>query len=97
MVTYVGLLKWTEQGIKNLKDTVKRAEEAQRLAERLGGRVLSTYWTQGQYDVVSIVEFTDEDSANAFALAIGMSGNLRSESLRAFSADDMQRILSKLP
>lgn len=97
MVTYVLLVKWTEQGIKNVKDTVKRSEDVRKLAERLGGRMVTILWTQGQYDLVGIYEAPDEESANAFALALGMSGNVRTNSLRAHSAEEMQRILDKLP
>jgi uncharacterized protein with GYD domain len=97
MLTYVSLYRWTEQGIKGVKDTVKRAETATQLAEKLGGHLVNIYWTQGPYDLVAIAEFPDEDSAQSFALALGSTGNVRSETLRAFSAQDMGRILSKLP
>lgn len=97
MVTYVLLVNWTEQGIKTVKDTVKRSEDVRKLAERLGGRMVTILWTQGQYDLVGIYEAPDEESANAFAIALGMSGNVRTNSLRAHSAEEMQRILDKLP
>lgn len=96
MPTYVSLLKWTEQGIKNVKDTVKRRDEAQKGVEQAGGRIVGTYWTQGSYDIVVITDFPDEETAMAFLLRLGMQGNLRSETLRAFSTDDMQRILQKV-
>lgn len=96
MPTYVSLLKWTEQGIKSVKDTVKRRDEAQKGIEQAGGRIVATYWTQGRYDIVVITDFPDEETAMAFLLRLGMQGNLRSETLRAFSADDMQRILQKV-
>ncbi len=97
MVTYVVLVNWTEQGIKTVKDTVKRVEDVRKLAERLGGTMTTILWTQGQYDLVAIYEAPDEESANAFALAIGMVGNVRTNTLRAHSAEEMQKILDKLP
>jgi uncharacterized protein with GYD domain len=97
MVTYVSLINWTEQGIKSVKDTVERAEKATHVAEQLGGRITSILWTQGSYDLVVTTEFPDEDSAQVFALGLGSTGNIRTETLRAFSATDMKRIISKLP
>src|SRR5687768_5929246 len=97
MVTYVSLIRWTESGIKNVKETVDRAEKATHLAEKLGVRLTSIYWTQGAYDLVATSEFPDEDSAQAFALALGSQGSVRTETLRAFSAEDFKRIISKIP
>jgi uncharacterized protein with GYD domain len=97
MPTYVSLIKWTEQGLKNAKDTVKRAEEVRRRVEQQGGRFHGIYWTQGTYDLVSIIEFPDEETGMAFLLGVGMQGNVRTETLRAFSAEEMQRILQKVP
>ena len=97
MVTYVSLINWTEQGIKNVKDTVKRAEEAASTAERIGGRIISLYWTQGSQDIVVTTEFPDEQAAQVFALALGRLGNVRTETLRAFSAAEMTSIIQKLP
>jgi uncharacterized protein with GYD domain len=57
----------------------------------------SIHWTQGAYDLVATSEFPDEDSAQAFALALGSSGSVRTETLRAFSAEDIRRIISKIP
>ena len=96
MPTYVSLLRWTEQGIKNARDTVNRRQEAEQRIQQTGGSIVATYWTQGSYDIVVISDFPDEDTAMAFLLGLGMQGNVRSETLRAFSAEDMQRILQKL-
>jgi uncharacterized protein with GYD domain len=97
MATYISLINWTEHGIKDVKDTVKRAETATHLAEQLGGSITSIHWTQGSYDLVVISEFPNEDSSQAFALKLGSVGNIRTETLRAFTATDMQRIISKIP
>ena len=97
MITYVSLYKWTDQGIKNIKETVTLAEKASGIAERLGGRLTNILWTQGSYDLVITSEFPDEESAQAFTLTIGSIGNVRSETLRAYSAQDIKRIISKIP
>jgi uncharacterized protein with GYD domain len=97
MVTYVALVNWTDQGIKTVKDTAKRAEDVRKLVERMGGRMVVLYWTQGRYDLVGIFEGPDEETANAMFLAIGMNGAVRTETLRAFTAEEVQRMVDKLP
>jgi uncharacterized protein with GYD domain len=96
MPSYVMLAHFTEQGIKNVKESVDRGERFRQVVEAAGGRVGALYWTQGAYDIVSAVEFPDEDAAMATLLALGALGNVRTETLRAFDADDMRRILAKL-
>jgi uncharacterized protein with GYD domain len=97
MLTYVGLYKWTEQGIKDVKNTTKRAKEAQSAIESMGGRLTTVLWTQGEYDVIVIAEFPDEDTAMAFTVSLSKLGNIKTKTLRAFSATDVERILSKVP
>ena len=96
MPTYVTLVQWTEQGIKGIKDTVDRAEQARQAIEQMGGRMSTIYWTQGAYDMVAIADFPDEETGAAWLLSIGKLGNLRTETLRAFSAEEMRRILEKV-
>ncbi len=96
MATYVTLMKFTEQGIKNVKGTVERTEENRRLYEAAGGKLLSVYWTQGAYDLVAITEWPDEEVAMAFLLRLCMGGNVSTETLRAFDESEMHRIVAKL-
>jgi uncharacterized protein with GYD domain len=96
MPTYVSLVKWTDQGVRGVKDTVDRTEQNRQAIEAAGGRLTGVWWTQGAYDVVAVSEWPDEDSAMAFLLRLGMVGNARTETLRAFDADDMRRILAKV-
>ncbi|HEY8744591.1 MAG TPA: GYD domain-containing protein [Chloroflexota bacterium] len=96
MVTYVTLYRWTEQGAKNVTDTVQRVEQAIPVVEQAGGRVLATYWLQGQYDFMTIAEWPDEEKATAFFLNLAKLGNVRSETLRAFDKETMQRILQNV-
>jgi uncharacterized protein with GYD domain len=96
MPTYVSLFKWTDEGAKTAKETLNRNAQHTEMAEKLGGKALALYWTQGEYDVVAITEWPDEDTAQAFLLQLASAGTTRSQTLRAFTADDMRRILGKL-
>ena len=96
MPTYISLVKWTEQGAKNARDTVKRAREFRSDVERRGGKLLSIYWTQGQYDIVSVVDFPDEQTGMAQLLTLGSLGNIRTETLHAFSESEMEAIIKKM-
>ena len=97
MPLYVGLAKWTDQGIKSVKDATTRWERGRAAFEQAGGRIIGIWWTQGQYDAVVVSEWPDDESASAATLAFAMAGNVRSETLRAFTTEEMQRILQRLP
>jgi uncharacterized protein with GYD domain len=96
MATYVVLAKFTDQGIRNAKDSPKRAEAFKQMAETFGVTVKELFWTQGRYDIVTIVEAPDEISATALNLSISALGNVRTELLRAFSAAEMMTIVNKM-
>ena len=96
MPSYVMLARFTDQGITNVTDSVDRGERFRQAVQAAGGHVEVLYWTQGAYDIVSAVEFPDEDAAMATLLAVGALGNVRTETLRAFDAEDMRRILAKV-
>ena len=96
MPTYVTLASFTEQGVRNAKDTLKRADAFKEMAKKHGVTVKDIYWTQGRYDVVTITEASDDISATALSLSIGALGNIRTETLRAFSASDMETIIGKM-
>ena len=96
MVTYVVLAKFTDQGVRNAKDSPKRAEAFQQMAKKHGMTVREIFWTQGRFDLVTIVEAPDELSAMALNLSLGALGNVRTKSLRAFSMEDMTKIVGKM-
>ena len=96
MPTYVSLCKWTEAGVQNARETTKRAEAAKAAVRKLGGKLTTILWTQGNYDLIAISDFPDEESAMAFLLTLGGQGNVRTETLRAYSRDEMSSILAKL-
>lgn len=95
MPTYVALLSWTDQGVRNYKDSVKRAETFGSAAQKLGAKLLSIYWTVGPYDLVAVVEAPDDETATAALLQLGGVGNIRSTTLRAFGQEEMERIITK--
>jgi uncharacterized protein with GYD domain len=96
MPTFVTLIKWTDQGVRNSKDTVQRAAAFRGDLERRGGRLLSIYWTQGNYDIVAMIDAPDDQTAMATLLAVGGLGNVRTETLRAFDESEMSAILQKM-
>jgi uncharacterized protein with GYD domain len=94
MPSYVVLYRFTEQGRRTIKGTVQRAKEIMAENERRGFKVVGYYWTQGQYDLVSIVEAPDEAAMMSGLFSIAEAGNAVSETLRAFTADEMQGFLA---
>ena len=96
MATYIMLGQFTEQGIRSVKDTTKRVEIVKEMGKKVGATVKQVYWTMGQYDVATIVDAPDDASMSAFLLSVAALGNVRTQSLRAFSADEMGGILARL-
>jgi uncharacterized protein with GYD domain len=97
MVTTIGLLNFTEKGLQGIKSTTQRAAAAKEVASRFGVNMRDVWWTTGDCDMVCVLEGQDEASIAAFSLAIAMQGNVRTRSLRAYSAGEMDKILAKLP
>ena len=96
MPTYVSLFNWTDQGIRSVKETVQRRDQADALAEQHGVRIEQVYWTVGPYDLVTIVEAPDDESVTAMLLELGSAGNLRTTTLRAYGREEMSGIIQRL-
>jgi len=96
MATFIVLASFTDQGIHEVKETIGRAEAFKEMAKKIGISVRDIYWTLGGYDVVAIYEAPDDESALALAASVGSRGKVRSVTLRAFSFDEMKRILGKM-
>jgi len=96
MATYIILGNFTEQGVRAVRDTSKRAEALRGMASKVGATVKETYWTLGEFDVALIVDAPDEASITALGLSIGALGNVRTRTLRAFGPDEMGRILGRI-
>ena len=96
MPTFISLVNFTDQGIRGVKDSPNRAETFMAAANRMGLQVKGMWWTQGSYDMVVVTEGSDE-AGMAALLATAMQGNVRSQTLRAYSAGEFKKILSMLP
>jgi uncharacterized protein with GYD domain len=97
MPAFVTLIRWTDQGIQTVKDTVDRSRQLIAALEKMGGKSLAVYYTQGRYDLVAVGELPDAETAMAFALIMSKGGNVRTETLRAFSLEEVETILKKVP
>ena len=97
MPTYIWLGKWTDQGIRNVKETTKRAKSFREMAELAGIKVREILWTMGRYDIVLVVDAPDDETMSRVTLRLGMMGNAKTETLKAFSAQEMDQILKELP
>jgi uncharacterized protein with GYD domain len=95
MATYIVLARFTDQGIRSVKETTKRADAVKDMAKKFGATMKLIYWTLGHYDLVTIVDAPDDASLTALLLALGAQGNVRTEALRAFSAEEIGNVLAK--
>ncbi|HEY7617459.1 MAG TPA: GYD domain-containing protein [Terriglobales bacterium] len=96
MATYLMLLNWTDQGIRNVKESPKRLDAAKKLAKDLGGEIRSVYMTQGSFDLALITELPNDEKVASFVLKLGSLGNVRTTTLKAYSEDDYRRIIGGL-
>ena len=97
MPTYVALYKFTQDGIKNIKQSPSRLNKVKKTIKAGGGKLKAFYMTMGQYDLVAIAELPDDETAAKFMLAQGAEGNVTSETLKAFSEAEYRKIISELP
>jgi uncharacterized protein with GYD domain len=96
MGKYVLLLNWTDQGIRNVKDTVKRAESLKSYLEKKGGKLVEILYTFGQYDAIVIAELPNDEIAMSVSLGTGSLGNVRVTTLKAFGLDETRKIIGEL-
>jgi uncharacterized protein with GYD domain len=96
MASYIVLSTFSDQGVRNVKETINRAEVFKDMAKKAGVTVKEIYWTMGRYDVVAVCEAPDDETATSLSLSIAMRGNIRSQTLRAFSFSEMGKIISKM-
>jgi uncharacterized protein with GYD domain len=97
MPVYVTLFRWTDIGVKDVKDAPAKIAESRKTAEELGGKVLGLYVTMGDYDLVSVVEWPNDETAATTALAVSSRGNARTITMRAFTEQEFAAIAKKLP
>lgn len=96
MATYVSLLNFTEQGVKNFRDTPQRSEAFKAMAKKMNVAVREIYWTIGRYDIVLILEAPDDETIAALMLQLASLGNVKTQTLRAFDATQLKKIISKV-
>jgi uncharacterized protein with GYD domain len=95
MPHFVTLMNWTDQGVKAFRDSVDRAESARTALSAQGVNLKEIYWTIGQHDLVCIVEAPDAETATTALLKLASQGNLRTTTLRGFTADEMRAVIAK--
>ena len=96
MATFISLINWTDQGIRNVKDTVQRGRDFTAAVQGRGITVQSVYWTVGAYDIVITATAPDAQAVTAALLSVGSSGNIRTNTLQAFDEQEMQQILGQM-
>lgn len=96
MALYIALNNFTDQGVRNIKDTAKRSDAVRDMAKKLGVTVKEVFWTMGSYDTVIVFDAPDDASAAAVVASIGAAGNLRTMTLRAFSQAEINEVLAKM-
>src|SRR5262249_34719127 len=96
MPSYVHLIRFKDQGIRNIKNTVKRSDAAIAEATKMGMKIVEEYWTMGAYDAVVIMEAPDDETMRACILKVGSRGNVKGQTLGAFRRNEMEAILAKI-
>jgi uncharacterized protein with GYD domain len=97
MPTYISMLRYTQQGISSAKNAPARIDAAREAYKKAGGDLKAIYLTMGQYDLVAIAEMPNDEAVARMALALGMQGNIRSETMRAFTEAEFKKIVGTLP
>lgn len=97
MVRAIVLMKWTDQGIKTVKEAPQRIAQGIKALEAMGGKVLGFYTVMGEYDMVAITEAPNDEIAIAFLLTLGSLGNVRTTSLRAFTTEEFAQVVKRMP
>jgi uncharacterized protein with GYD domain len=97
MATYIILINYTDQGIRNVKDSPKRLDAAKKLLKSMGGEIKEFFLTMGSYDIAIVAEAPGDDVIAKFTLASGSLGNIRTTTLKAFPEVEYRKIIGALP
>ena len=97
MATYIILIRYTQQGVQNIKDSPARLDAAKKAFQAMGAELKQWFLVMGQYDAVVVSEAPNDETAARLALAVGALGNVRTETLRAFTEDEYRKIIAALP
>ena len=96
MPMYIGLANWTDQGVKNAKESVARADAFKKMAADLGCEVLGIFWTMGRYDIATRIMAPDDATMSALVLKLAQLGNIRTETMRAYTEEEFAGIMEKV-
>jgi uncharacterized protein with GYD domain len=96
MATYISLIRYTEQGVRNIKDSPARLDAAKKLFQSAGGELKQFYLTMGRYDIVLVADAPDDEAAARIALSLGSLGNVRTETMRVFNEAEFRKIVGSL-
>lgn len=96
MPTYISLLRWTQQGVANVKDSPKRLDAGREAFKKLGVQIKDTYLTMGRYDLVCVIEGPDDESVAKALLFLGSQGNIQTETLKAWPENEYRKITSSI-
>ena len=96
MAKYIVLTDFTDQGVRTVTESVKRAKSSQSTFEKFGCKKTAQFWTLGQHDLVTLLEAPDDETAMKAVLAVGKLGNVRTITMRAFTADEMEAITAEI-
>ena len=97
MPTYISLVNWTDQGIRNVKESSQRLAAAKKAIEAAGGKMTDFYLTMGRYDMVVIIKAPSDEATTTALLRIGSGGSVRTETMRAYPEDEYRNIIAKIP
>jgi len=93
---YIVLVNWTDHGVRNVRESPKRAEAGLKFAEKFGGK-LQVYYTMGEYDGVYFAEFPSDEAMAQYLFALSSLGNVRTKTLKAWTETEATNLISKLP
>ena len=96
MSRYVTLLRWTQQGVTNVKESPARLDAFKQLVKSAGGELKAFYMVTGQYDMVSVIEAPSDEVGAGLLLQLASKGDVRTETLRAFTEDEYRKIIAAL-
>jgi uncharacterized protein with GYD domain len=97
MPTYVSLARYTDQGIRNIKESATRLDAAKKAFQAAGGELKQFFLLMGKYDILIVSEGPDDETAGKIALSLGSLGNVRTETFRAFTEAEFRKIVAALP
>jgi uncharacterized protein with GYD domain len=97
MATYIMLAKWTDQGIRNVKESPQRLDAAKKGIEAAGGKMIGFYLTMGRYDMIAIADFPSDEVGARIMLSLGSSGSIRTETVKAYPEDQYRNIIANIP